>query len=63
MKENTYYRFGKPYKKLQRHEIIREGAMQSWCNGELNSIMEDDIVGQTPNQFSDERDFYNPVDK
>lgn len=63
MKENTYYRFGKPYRKLKRHEIIKEGAMHSWCNGELHEIMGTDTIGQTPSQFSDERDFYNPIEE
>ena len=58
-----YYRFGKQYKKLKRNEIIKEGAMQSWCHGELQPITNSDgkTIGGTPSNFSDERDFYNPI--
>lgn len=58
-----YIRFGKKYKKLERDEIIKEGAMQSWCHDELNPITNADgkTIGSTPSQFSDERDFYNPI--
>ena len=62
MKENIYYRFNKPYRKLKRNEVIEEGAMQSWCLGELRPIMGgDETIGDTPSSFSDERDFYNPI--
>lgn len=58
-----YTRFGKKYKKLKRWEIIKEGAMQSWCNGELQPIKnyDNDTVGDIPASFSDERDFYNLI--
>ena len=59
----TYIRFGKRYKKLGRYEIIKEGAMQSWCHGELEPIKNSDggTIGDVPNSFSDERNFYNPI--
>jgi len=56
-----YYRFGKPYRKIKRDEVIEIGAMHSWCNGELNPILNEKTIGQTPNCFSDEREFYNPI--
>lgn len=61
--EAIYYRFGKKYRKLGRNEIIQEGAMQSWCYGELMPITNSDeeTVGGMPADFSDERDFYNPI--
>jgi len=58
-----YTRFGNEYKKLKRNEVIKEGAMQSWCLGELQPIKNSDgkTIGDTPSSFSDERDFYNPI--
>lgn len=56
-----YTRFGKKYRKIGRNEIIETGAMQSWCNGELQLIMNDETIGDMPSNFSDERDFYNPI--
>lgn len=56
-----YYRFGKPFRKIKRDEIIEEGAMQSWCLGELQPVKDPRTIGQTPSDFSDERDFYNPL--
>ncbi len=61
IKEITYWRFGNPYRKLKRDEIIKEGAMQSWCFGELEPIKGTDTIGDIPANFSDERDFYNPI--
>ena len=64
LRENLIYtRFGKQYKKVKRDEIIEEGAMQSWENGELQPLGNGDgkTVGDTPSSFSDERDFYNPI--
>jgi hypothetical protein len=63
IRENIIYtRFGKKYLKCKRDEVIKEGAMQSWCFGELQPIMNTDseTIGDTPSSFSDERDFYNP---
>jgi len=62
-KRNFAYRiYNKPYRKLKRHEIIEKGAMQSWGGGELQPIvLYSGIEGSTPNEFSTERDFYNPV--
>ena len=63
MEKDTYYRFGKKYHKLGRHEVIQEGAMQSWCYGELQPITNADgnTIGNTPSEFSAEHDFYNPI--
>lgn len=63
MNKTIYYRFGKKYQKLQRNKIIQEGAMQSWCYGELAPITNSDgkIIGDIPASFSEERDFYNPI--
>jgi len=65
MKENMYYRNGKKYRKIGRNEIIMEGAMHSWCGGVLMPILNSDseTVGDIPANFSDERDFYNPVEE
>ena len=52
---------GKKYRKLDREEVIAEGAMHSWCNGELHPIMSIDTIGDKPSSFCDKRDFYNPV--
>lgn len=59
----TYYKNGIRFKKLDRDEVIRVNAMQSWAGGELQPIMNTDgeTVGSTPSMFSDERDFYNPL--
>ena len=63
MSEIIYVRHGIKYLKLERNEIIKEGAMQSWCDNELYPILNADgsTVGDIPAHFSDERDFYNPV--
>jgi len=62
-KNLIYNRFGKKFKKIQRNEIIKEGAMQSWDDGELQPIKNSDgkTIGDTPSSFSDEKDFYNPI--
>jgi len=62
MKDFLYYLHGNTYKKLDRDEIIEEGAMQSWEHGELQPITNNDgeTVGSCPSDFSDERNFYNP---
>lgn len=58
-----YVRNGMRYYKLNRDQIIEEGAMQSWNNGELQPIKNSDgeTIGNTPSSFSKERDFYNPI--
>ena len=58
-----YIRFGNKYYKLGRKEIIKKGAMQSWCNGELQPIFNSSTIGKTPSDFSDERDFYNLIEE
>jgi len=62
-KNQIYIRFGKKYRKLMRNEIIKKGAMQSWCYGELQPIKNSDgrTIGDTPSSFSNERNFYNPI--
>ena len=57
----VYHRLGREYRKLRRDEVIEIGAMHSWCNGELNPILNEKTIGMTPNDFSDEREFYNPI--
>lgn len=59
MKPIVYRRFGNDYRKLGRDEKIKEGALHSWNGGALRPVMNADTVGQTPADFSDERDFYN----
>ena len=61
--EQIYFKNGNLYRKLDRNEIIQEGAMQSWCHGELMPIINANgtTVGDKPSSFSDERDFYNPI--
>jgi len=59
IKENIYYRFGVQYRKLKRHEVIKAGAMHSFCGGELRPIVRINTIGKTPNDFSDEREFFN----
>ena len=60
-----YTRHGKHYVKVSRYGVIKEGAMQSWCGGELKPITNSDgeTVGSTPADFSDEREFYNPIEE
>ena len=59
----TYFKSGRRYKKLDRNEEILPGAMQSWDNGELQPITNSngETFGATPIEFSNERDFYNPI--
>lgn len=61
MRENIYYRHGKKFRKIGRSETILEGAMHSWCGGELMPIIDPSTVGDKPENFSDEREFYNPI--
>jgi len=61
MKDIIYIRFGRKYRKLARDEKIPEGSMQSWCNSELQPIMNDQTIGAKPSEFSNERDFYAPI--
>ena len=63
MYNNIYYRFGKPYKKLKRDEVIEHGAMQCWCHGELQPIVNDNTIGDIPANFSKGRDFFNPISR
>lgn len=62
-KDNIYYRFGKRYRKIRRDEKIEEGAMHSYCGCELKPIMGIGTVGDIPANFSDEREFYNPIEE
>jgi len=63
MMENIYYRFGKPYRKLKRNEVIEEGSMTCWCHGELQQNVFDETIGDVPANYSIERDFFNPIKK
>lgn len=56
-----YMMNGKKYRKIGRSEIIKEGAMQSWCNHELQPIRNPETIGDIPDNFSPERNFFNPV--
>lgn len=56
-----YTKDGKEYRKIGRHEIIEEGAMQSWWDQELQSIKSPDTIGDVPANFSGKREFYNPI--
>lgn len=60
-----YTRFGKEYIKVPFNGIIKNGAMQCWCQGELFPITNTDgkTVGSSPSEFSDEREFFNPIQK
>lgn len=60
----TYQRFGKKYRKIGRHEVIKEGAMYSWRLGELKPTGQfmPDTVGDIPAHYYSERDFYNPIE-
>ena len=62
MTDNIYIRFGKKYRKIGRDEVIKEGAMHCYCYGELMPIVNDESIGDTPFSFSDERDFFNPIE-
>ena len=63
MTKTIYHRFGKRYRKLKRNEIIKKDALQSWEHGELQPITNADgnTIGNTPKEFSNERDFYNLI--
>lgn len=52
---------GKKYRKVGRQEIIEEGAMQSWGGSELRPILNPFSIGDVPANFSDGREFYNPI--
>jgi len=58
---HIYYYKGKQYLKVPRNGIIKEGACQSYLSGSLYPIMHTDTVGQSPKDFSDKRNFYNPI--
>ena len=61
MKEITYYKNGKKFRKIGRDEVIEEGAMHSIMDGELHSVKFPETIGETPSDFSDDRNFYNPI--
>jgi hypothetical protein len=66
MKEPIYYRFGKKYIKVSRHQPIYDDAMVSYAGGELVPISEcdEDVGGKTPAEVSNDNecDFFNPLD-
>lgn len=60
LRENIIYtKDGKEYRKINRNEIIKEGAMFSWRGGELQPIHS--TADDTPANFANEREFYNPL--
>jgi len=63
MSEIVYVRHGIKYLKLERSEIIKEGAMQSLHCGQLYPITNNDgkTIGNIPDHFFIHRDFYNPI--
>ena len=60
VKEYKYFR-GKGYQKIGRFEVIKEGAMQSWHNNGLQFIRDPRTIGDIPDNFSPQREFYNPI--
>ena len=54
---------GKRYRKLDRDEEIKEGAMMTFNGSKLMSIKNTDgkTIGHTPSYFSSRRDFFNPI--
>ena len=61
MKDIVYYRNNKKYRKIDRNEVIEEGAMHSILDGELHTVKFPETVGETPSDFSADRNFYNPI--
>ena len=61
----VYTRHGKHYYKISRHEPIKDGAVYSYCGGELKLITDDlrfgRLIGSVPADFPDEVDFFNPA--
>lgn len=55
---------GVKYKKVERHEFIRDDAIHCFNGGALCPISNalGETVGYTPEDFSRLRVFYNPVD-
>lgn len=49
------------YRKLNRNEIIKKGDRHSLHNGKLQTIKNKETFGQTPAEFSIDRDFYRRV--
>jgi hypothetical protein len=62
MDEIIYVRLGKKYRKIARDEKIAKGAMMTLADGELNPIMHEGTIGQLPSSFSEERNFFNPIE-
>ncbi len=62
-RDPVYYRFGKKYRKIGRHEVIKKGALQSLSGREPKPIKSPDTVGDTPSSFLPGREFYNPVEE
>jgi len=55
---------GDMYKRLEDNEVIKEGAIHMLrTGGALKPIMGFDTVGDTPSSFSDDRIFFNLVEK
>ncbi len=62
IRDNLIYDMSK-YVKLERHEVIKEGALHSFHNSKPKLIMNSDekTIGYTPSDFSKDRVFYNPI--
>jgi len=59
--EGIYLFEGRKYRKLRRDEKIAAGAIHSFAGAPLHPICSKETIGQTPNNFSEKRDFFNPV--
>lgn len=59
---DVYVKDNKVFVKLAQTDIINEGAMHAFCGFELRPIPDDEkIIGDFPFNYSDEREFYNPL--
>lgn len=58
MRKNIRYSMGRPYRKLEQHEVIKPDDLHSWRGGPLFPLAHPDSAGYTPSDFSEEREFY-----
>lgn len=62
LKKETVVEFdGVLYRKLERDEVIAEGAVHTYEGHGPFPIGDPDTVGDVPNSFSKKRTFYNPL--
>lgn len=52
---------GKQYIKIERNEIIKVGAIQRFKDFRYLPLKNESTIGRYPCNFSDERNFYNPI--